>query len=173
MSVDNVSKIILDILFQRDMLPPTLNVVHSKPISWSFMITTVRDTLEKKIVCGKLPLVPWAEWMSKVEELGSGQIDESLLQSLVGICNLVYEGISTKFLTAQPALKILRFLQRNDGEMLSVGAPANSNVGSNSKVESFLTDMTSTTSDTFREMDLLTSTDIERWIYFWHLKGLF
>lgn len=91
---DNVSRIILDILFQKEALPPTLNVVHPKPVSWSYIISTIRDTLEKNNVCDKLPLVPWIDWMSKIEELGSGQIDEDLLQSLVCIRTLVFKGLS-------------------------------------------------------------------------------
>jgi len=82
---DNLSKIILDILFHKEVLPPTLNIVHPKPISWSYMINAVNDALQKHNVCDKLPLVPWDQWISKVEELGSGKLDENLLQSLVRI----------------------------------------------------------------------------------------
>lgn len=77
------------------------------------------------------------------------------------------------FSIMQPVIKILRFLQRKDSDELSVGAPTNSDTGSYSKVESFSTDTARKTSKTLRDMAPLTSTDIERWISFWQLKGLF
>jgi hypothetical protein len=81
--VDNVSRIILDVLFKKEVLPPILNVVHPKPIPWSYMINTISDSLQQNNVCPKLPLVSWAEWMSKVEKIGGGRLDQNLLENLV------------------------------------------------------------------------------------------
>jgi hypothetical protein len=148
--VDNISRIILDVLFKKEVLPTSLNVVHPKPIPWTYMINTVNHALQKNNVCPKLALVSWAEWMSKVEKFGSGRLDQDLLQSL-------------------PAIKILTFFQG-----LSVHA-GNGNATSDVMVEfpKFLTDTACKTSKTLCNMDPLTHTDIERWIDLWHLKGFF
>ncbi|KAJ7612097.1 putative aminoadipate reductase [Roridomyces roridus] len=70
-----VTQTILDVTFaESERLPTVMNLVHPRPVSWNFVVTSIRDILLKR---GKdLELVEFGVWYQELE--GRGASGESL-----------------------------------------------------------------------------------------------
>lgn len=49
-------------MLTNDPLPNVVNVVHPHPVSWNDVFTAVKGALGNR-----LPLVPYADWLEKLE----------------------------------------------------------------------------------------------------------
>jgi thioester reductase-like protein len=70
MPMDAVCNALLDVGLSPETPPTAVNVVHPKPVSWTFVARHIRDALiqEKHLPSDALPLVPYREWVSTVEQ---------------------------------------------------------------------------------------------------------
>ncbi|KAL1743883.1 hypothetical protein HDZ31DRAFT_39972 [Schizophyllum fasciatum] len=63
---DAVAGTLLDAAFTDEVLPPSLNIVHPRPLPWSVIIRHVQDVLRSQT--GRdLPLTPLGEWLDRLE----------------------------------------------------------------------------------------------------------
>ena len=62
---DAVAKTYVDLVLSKDHLPSILNLVHPHPVKWQDIVQSLNSAF------GKHPLgvVPYADWLAKVEEL--------------------------------------------------------------------------------------------------------
>ncbi|KAL1690001.1 hypothetical protein GGG16DRAFT_103377 [Schizophyllum commune] len=70
LSMDAVAGTVLDATFSQSALRPSHNVVHPRPVQWSQMIKHVQNSL-KTVLQRDVPIVPFAEWFSKLEALAN------------------------------------------------------------------------------------------------------
>ncbi|KAI5884843.1 acetyl-CoA synthetase-like protein [Schizophyllum commune H4-8] len=66
LSMDAVAGTLLDAAFSKTPLSPSHNAVHPRPVAWSQMIKHIQHSL-KSFVQRDMPIVPFAEWLSKLE----------------------------------------------------------------------------------------------------------
>lgn len=62
---DAVARAIVDMITSEERLPVLLNLVHPRPVSWR----TVCQSLNKALTRRPLTIVPFDEWLSKVEQV--------------------------------------------------------------------------------------------------------
>ena len=61
---DAVANAIVDLVVSEATLPPVLNLVHPCPVTWQAICQSINKTLARR----PLPIVPFSEWLSKVEQ---------------------------------------------------------------------------------------------------------
>ncbi|KAE9406882.1 putative aminoadipate reductase [Gymnopus androsaceus JB14] len=68
--MDAVCNALLDVGFSREPAPIAVNVVHPKPVSWTYVVQNIRAALveEKHLSSDSLPLVPYHDWVDTVEK---------------------------------------------------------------------------------------------------------
>ena len=70
--MDAIGQAYVDWVLSSDDLPDFVNVVHPCPVAWDVVLHGVCDELHKS-----LPVVPLAEWISKVERaMQSSSLDQ-------------------------------------------------------------------------------------------------
>ncbi|KAG1854078.1 male sterility protein-domain-containing protein, partial [Suillus tomentosus] len=63
-----VSNVILDVAFAEEEPPIAMNLVHPRPTAWKTLMQPIADALvERKVTTYLLPLVPFSEWLEKLE----------------------------------------------------------------------------------------------------------
>ncbi|KAF9072482.1 hypothetical protein BDP27DRAFT_1418094 [Rhodocollybia butyracea] len=80
--MDAVRDVLLDIGFSQDPAPIVVNVVHPKPISWTPVMQHIRGALleAKGLPPDALPLVPYSNWVSAVEQYARNATDTGTQQ---------------------------------------------------------------------------------------------
>ncbi|KAE9398018.1 acetyl-CoA synthetase-like protein [Gymnopus androsaceus JB14] len=126
----------------------TVNVVHPKPVSWTSVVESIRNTLiqEKHLSSDSLPLVPYHEWVDAVERRARHPTDKDT-QNI-------------------PAVKLLDFyrLQSNvDDALRSSGQSTFESAG--------LTPLQTTNverlSESMRALQPLDDTIVQKWVRYW------
>ena len=80
-----VSDAITDTLFNTDVPPLALNVVHPRPAKWTSIMSAIREAVKEVIkVAGDayLPLVPFSQWFGQLEDAAQ-TANEMTLQNMV------------------------------------------------------------------------------------------
>ncbi|KAG2361461.1 putative aminoadipate reductase, partial [Suillus spraguei] len=111
-----ISNAILDVAFAEEEPPIVMNLVHPRPVVWRALIEPIADALvERKVTSHPLPLVPFSEWLEKLE-LSAKDLNEETMKRI-------------------PAIKLLNFMRaltqadlaiRASGDMASEAAGMNS-----------------------------------------------
>ena len=66
--MDAVSNCLVELIFQNELLPPVLNVVHPRPTDWNTVIKLIGDALvSKKKLDSPIAYVPFQHWFSVLE----------------------------------------------------------------------------------------------------------
>ncbi|KAE9406881.1 acetyl-CoA synthetase-like protein [Gymnopus androsaceus JB14] len=67
--MDAVCNALLDVGFSHEPVPIAVNIVHPKPVSWTYVVQNIRAALveEKHLSSDSLPLVPYHDWVDTVE----------------------------------------------------------------------------------------------------------
>lgn len=73
--MDAVARAVVDITLNTKPLPELLNLVHPRPVPWRQIMDAINDELDLH-----LPLVPFADWVSRVKARAS----EPSLDKIVG-----------------------------------------------------------------------------------------
>lgn len=86
--MDAVAQAILDVGLGKDSAPKALNFVHPRPITWTSMITSIREALvaRNKLDAASLPLISFGDWVARLGEQAKNAKDEDL-QKIVGASN--------------------------------------------------------------------------------------
>ena len=69
--MDTVAQSVLELTFSQNALPPIANLVHPRPIAWTFMISSVCEALQT-LASKKLSIVPFADWFTSLETHSRG-----------------------------------------------------------------------------------------------------
>lgn len=71
--VDAVAGIVRDIVVSKEPVPKTVNVSHPRPVLWNEVFKLINDALG-----AHLPMVPYAQWLEKVEALNQNPTPQTL-----------------------------------------------------------------------------------------------
>ncbi|KAJ7214255.1 acetyl-CoA synthetase-like protein [Mycena haematopus] len=77
-----VSRTIVDAALSADKPPFAVNLVHPRPVSWDFIISTMADTAQ-------LPLVPFADWVQQLQDRSAKATAEDI-EKIPGIKLLAF-----------------------------------------------------------------------------------
>ncbi|KAG2050383.1 putative aminoadipate reductase [Suillus hirtellus] len=70
---------ILDVAFAEEEPPVAVNLVHLRPTAWKTLMQPIADALvERKVTSYPLPLVPFAEWLEKLESSAKDLSEETM-----------------------------------------------------------------------------------------------
>lgn len=137
--MDVTANTIRDIVLSSSPTPEVVNLVHPHPVPWTSIFTTIKTVLGTD-----LPLIPFPEWVAKVEALSAGAGADDL-QSL-------------------PAIKLLSFLKgfgsAREGEERDAGGSPK-----------FETTKAETASETLRSAESVNEKCVALWIDYWRKKG--
>lgn len=92
--MDAVCGALLDVGFSTKPAPMAVNVVHPKPISWTFVLQSIQNTLirEKHLSSDALPLVPYHDWVATVEQYANNATtDSQMIVSSTLIISMQFE----------------------------------------------------------------------------------
>ena len=88
--MDKVAPIVLDVVLSKASPPETLNLVHPRPITWHTMMDKVNaGLLASKAANERLPMIPFTEWISALENKGksvSAEESQQLVSLPFGLC---------------------------------------------------------------------------------------
>ncbi|KAE9406898.1 acetyl-CoA synthetase-like protein [Gymnopus androsaceus JB14] len=151
--MDAVCSALLDVGFSREPAPITVNVVHPKPVSWTYVIQSIRAALieEKHLSSDSLPLIPYHDWVDTVERHANNPT-EADTQNI-------------------PAVKLLDFyrLQSNADDALRKS-------GETTFESAALTPLKTTNverlSKKIRTLEPLDDTIVRKWVRYWIDAGL-
>jgi len=74
-----VSNAILDVAFAEEEPSIAINLVHPRPIDWKTLMQPVAEAIFKhKITSAPLPLVPFSEWLVKLESSAKNTSEENM-----------------------------------------------------------------------------------------------
>ncbi|KAG1799974.1 putative aminoadipate reductase, partial [Suillus variegatus] len=148
-----VSNAILDVAFAEEVPPIAVNLVHPRPTAWKTLMQPITDALvERKVTNYPLPLVPFSEWLEKLESSAKDLSEETM------------ERI--------PAIKLLNFMRSMARSDIAIRASGemNSEAGG---MTSFTTAVAERVSPTMRELKSLPSADAAQWVDYWEAMGMF
>lgn len=156
--MDDVADRIIDTVlnYHKRSPPAVVNIIHFNPIPWTFIQSHVSDALyETGVTPEKLPLVPYNEWFSKLDDAA---------QSSPGLHNLVrttvpfirFDVIYGSFI--QPAAKMLGFYRQLDLQSTILS------LGQGLRTGSFST--------SFELDDQIGQSDAQKWVRFWKEQKL-
>jgi hypothetical protein len=67
------------VAFAKVEPPIAVNLVHPRPIAWKTLMQPVADRiLELKITSNSIPLVPFSEWLEKLESSTKDASEETI-----------------------------------------------------------------------------------------------
>ncbi|KAG6818478.1 hypothetical protein H0H93_004670, partial [Arthromyces matolae] len=147
--MDAVSKATLDIAFSSAEIPPAVNIVHPRPIPWIQVIQAFKDVFEQQ--GSHLRIVPFKDWLSLLEVRSKKATDADL--------------------KAIPALKLLEFFRSiSKADQAAVADGSDLESGGHGK---FATVKARELSETMRDLQPITSSDVTRWVRYWRKNGFF
>ncbi|KAF9072483.1 putative aminoadipate reductase [Rhodocollybia butyracea] len=152
MPMDAVRDALLDIGFSQEPAPIAVNVVHPKPISWTSVMQHLRVALleAKGLPPDALPLVPYSEWVSTVEQYARNPTETDMQK--------------------MPALKLLDFYKLQvtvDNALRKSGQSTTESAG--------LTPLSTTNvqrlSQRTRDLEPLDGAAVRTWVRYWIEAG--
>ncbi|KAG2095134.1 putative aminoadipate reductase [Suillus discolor] len=148
-----VSNAILDVAFAEEEPPIAVNLVHPRPTAWKTLMQPIADALvERKVTSSPLPLVPFSEWLEKLESSAKDLGEESM------------ERI--------PAIKLLNFMRSMTQSDIAIRASGE--MGSEAGgMTLFTTAVAECVSPTMKELKSLSSADAAQWVDYWEAMGMF
>ena len=177
--MDKVAPIVLDVVLSKESPPATLNLVHPRPITWNTIMNKVNEgLLASKAVIERLPMTPFTEWISALENKGmsaSGEESQQLVSFLLFFVPL--RVALNIFLSIQPALKLLDRLR-----IFANGCPplpphsAETQMREAGGWPRLALDRILAASPTMRNMqeesEMIGDRHVHAWINYWNEKGL-
>ncbi|KAG2117013.1 putative aminoadipate reductase [Suillus discolor] len=148
-----VSNAILDVAFAEEKPPIAVNLVHPRPTAWKTLMQPIADALvERKVTSYPLPLVPFSEWLEKLE-LSAKDLSEETMERI-------------------PAIKLLNFMRSMARSDIAIRASGEmgSEVGG---MTLFTTAVAERVSPTMKELKSLSSADAAQWVDYWEAMGMF
>ncbi|KAG2366971.1 acetyl-CoA synthetase-like protein [Suillus spraguei] len=148
-----ISNAILDVAFAEEEPPIVMNLVHPRPVVWRALMQPIADALvEHKVTSDALPLVPFSEWLEKLE-LSAKDFNEETMKRI-------------------PAIKLLSFMRGMTQSDLAIRASGD--MGSEAGgMNSFATAVAQRASPTMKELKSLSSADAGQWVDYWAAMGMF
>ncbi|KAF9078805.1 hypothetical protein BDP27DRAFT_1310201 [Rhodocollybia butyracea] len=150
--MDAVRDVLLDIGFSQEPAPIAVNVVHPKPISWTSVMQHIRSALveAKGLPPDALPLVPYSDWVSAVEQHARNATETSTRQ--------------------MPAMKLLGFYKLQatvDNALRKSEQNTMESVG----LTPLSTDNVQRLSERARTLEPLDSLLVQKWVKYWIEAG--
>ncbi|THG96088.1 hypothetical protein EW026_g5678 [Hermanssonia centrifuga] len=142
--MDAVADTVLDLIVSPNDPSLVLNVVHPRPSPWNDVIKAINEELRQR-----LPLVPYAQWIGKLEVL-SADPDPQQLENI-------------------PALKLLEFFRGIGASDSSISDKTNVEAGGMPLYE---TRELQRQSETARTLSPLNEDYSRMWVKYWRSKGL-
>lgn len=144
--MDVAASAIIDMLHSSSQ---TLHIVHPNPSSWSTTMRTIGSVLN-------LPLVPFSEWVSKLEA-SANSLDQ--------------QGGGAASLRSNPSLALLDFY-KHMGRAFE-DAPKEFDVEGKEAggIARLSTDKSTGESESLKNAPTITEQDAKRWIGYWRAKG--
>ncbi|KAG2047412.1 putative aminoadipate reductase [Suillus hirtellus] len=148
-----VSNAILDVAFAEEEPPIAVNLVHPRPTAWKMLMQPIADALVKrKVTSYPLPLVPFSEWLEKLESSA--------------------KDLSQETMERIPAIKLLNFMRSMTQSDIAIRASGE--VGSEAGgMTLFATAVAERVSPTMKDLKLLSSADAAQWVDYWEAMGMF
>ena len=163
--MDAVATAATELILSSQRLPPLLNVVHPRPITWKGVFESINSSIGGQ----PLKMVPLIEWLETLESTArdGGSEDLQRLVSAGTVRRGVIPRLSPQFVSEQPALKIVPFLRavaaaaRNVGHKLveAGGVPSYET----SKLQHYCASMSS--------LEPLGGEHAEAWVAHWRRLG--
>jgi len=150
--MEAVAQAILDVGFTRKSPPGALNIVHPQPIPWVSMISSISSALSAELNTEALPLIPFKEWVARLEEKSKTAKDDDLKKI--------------------PAVKLLDFFRgiaMNNEDF----AKAKDGVFESGGLAIFQTEKAQEISRTMRSLRQVGNEDAKQWVGYWNRVGLF
>ncbi|KAE9401310.1 putative aminoadipate reductase [Gymnopus androsaceus JB14] len=149
--MDAVCGALLDVGFSAKPAPMAVNVVHPKPISWTFVLQSIQNTLirEKHLSSDALPLVPYHDWVATVEQYANNATTDSQMI---------------------PAVKLVdfyRFQAKADDALRKSGESTMESTG----LTSLSTKNVERLSQTMRTLKPLDAAIVDQWVRYWINAG--
>ncbi|KAF8901178.1 acetyl-CoA synthetase-like protein [Gymnopilus junonius] len=148
-----VSQTLLDIAFSANSPPPALNIVHPRPVSWNYIMSSISQALVREgVISAKLPFNDFQSWFFHLEAR-SADASEKDFQEL-------------------PALKLLEFfrhMMQADIDMQKQGV----NQAETGGLTNLSTEKVQTLSSTMKNLPLLDESDAQKWVQYWKGVGFF
>jgi len=67
------------VAFAEEEPPVVVNIVHPRPTAWNGLVQSIADAMfERKITGILLPLIPFSEWLEKLERSGKNTSEENI-----------------------------------------------------------------------------------------------
>ncbi|OAX39503.1 hypothetical protein K503DRAFT_689488, partial [Rhizopogon vinicolor AM-OR11-026] len=137
---------ILDVAFAEEEPPIAVNIVHPRPVAWTALMHPIADAIfQRKITGVLLPLIPFSEWLEKLE--------------------LSAENTSIENLKRIPAIKLIDFI-RHIAQSDIGGTPEAGGIP-------FATGVAQRVSPTMKELEPLSAADATQWVNYWAAVGMF
>jgi hypothetical protein len=74
-----VSNAMLDVAFAEQEPLIAVNLVHPRPVAWKALMRPIADAIfEHKLTSVPLPLVPFSEWLEKLESCAKDASEETM-----------------------------------------------------------------------------------------------
>lgn len=86
--MDAVANVVHDLVLAQCDLPPLVNVVHPRPVSWKH----VMDAFNASLGSEPLPVVPFTEWLDKLEQVAL-RADNEDASTTVSLASAVLENL--------------------------------------------------------------------------------
>ncbi|KZT25929.1 acetyl-CoA synthetase-like protein [Neolentinus lepideus HHB14362 ss-1] len=137
LSMQAVAKTILDVGLASGKHHLAVNLVHPTPVKWTNIMIAIRKSLDKSPE--SLPLVPFGEWVKKLEQRATKATAEDLERV--------------------PAIRILDFFRKLAGAKTSSGEAGG--------VAAFATEKARADSPTLKQLQCLDEQDTEMWVKYW------
>jgi hypothetical protein len=89
--MDAVSDALLDVGFNVERPPIAVNVVHPRSVPWTAVMQKLRTILirEKRLASDALRMVPYKQWLAKIEEYAKAPSEEDLKNVVSVDCSLL------------------------------------------------------------------------------------
>ncbi|KAG2145295.1 putative aminoadipate reductase [Suillus bovinus] len=148
-----ISNSILDVAFAKEEPPIVMNLVHPRPTAWNMLIQPMADALvEHKVTSYPLPLVPFSEWLNKLE-LSAKNLSEETMKRI-------------------PAIKLLNFMRSMAQSDIAIRASGEMGTEAGG-MTLFATSVAERASPTMKELKELSSADAAQWVDYWMAMGMF
>lgn len=72
-SMNLVADCFVDLMFSAKVLPPLVNLLHPRPISWKHIVDAIAEELKVS-----WPLIPLDDWLSQVSALADNATPEDM-----------------------------------------------------------------------------------------------